>query len=294
MTKALVFSGGGAVGVAWEIGVAAGLAQGGVDLRNANFITGTSAGAVVGARIAIGQDFELLVAFYREMGRQQAADPAPRSAPTDEQMAKLMGKIADMLAGEGPPEPRRAELGRFASASQAAPEESLISAFADLKDVAWPPSFRCPTIDAETGEWVVWDSTSGVALDRGIASSCCVPGLVAPITVNGRRYIDGGFRSPTSADLAKGHDRVLIVSLVSEYTQSGPFARMGFRSQLESEIQHLRDNGSEVLVFETDASSMKALGANPMDSTAAPAALEAGIRQGEAEASRIGAFWNRQ
>jgi len=40
-----------------------------------------------------------------------------------------------------------------------------------------------------------------------------------------------------------------------------------------------------VLAFEPDASSMQALGANPMDSTAAPAALEAGIRQGEAEAA---------
>jgi predicted acylesterase/phospholipase RssA len=53
MTKALVLSGGGAVGIAWEIGVAAGLARGGVDLREADFITGTSAGSAVGARLAL-------------------------------------------------------------------------------------------------------------------------------------------------------------------------------------------------------------------------------------------------
>lgn len=292
MSKALVLSGGGAVGVAWETGVVFGLARGGVDLRDANFVTGTSAGSSVGARVAAGQDLESVVAFYRDMGRKLAANAMPRMGPTDEELGAVMGKIADTLTGDGTPEARRAKLGQFALAAPAAPEEVLLERFADLKDVAWPPSYHCPTIDAETGEWVVWDSTSGVGLDRGIASSCCVPGLSAPITINGRRYIDGGFRSPTSADLAKGNDLVLVISLVDRSAQTGAFAQMGFGAQLERELQYLRDNGSEVLMFEADSYSKAAIGINPMDSSKAPAALEAGIRQGETEASRIGAFWN--
>ena len=54
--KALVLGGGGPVGRAWQMGIAAGLQAEGVDLREADLIVGTSAGAVVGARLALGLD----------------------------------------------------------------------------------------------------------------------------------------------------------------------------------------------------------------------------------------------
>ena len=38
MSRALVLSGGGPVGIAWETGLIAGLAEGGVDLSSADFI----------------------------------------------------------------------------------------------------------------------------------------------------------------------------------------------------------------------------------------------------------------
>lgn len=293
MTKALVLSGGGAVGVAWQIGLAAGLARGGVTLREADFITGTSAGSVVGARIASGGDLEMMVGFYRAMGQQQAVSETPRVGPSEEQLSVLMDHIADIMAADGTPEQRRAALGRFALAARAAPEEAIVAPFADLKDTVWPANFHCPTIDAETGDLIVWDANSGVRLDRGIASSCCVPGLFAPVTINGRRYIDGGFRSGANADLAKGHKRVLIISLARKAMEGGPFARLGFAAQLDLEIQDLHNNGSEVLLFEADAASMNAVGANTMDQSAAPGALEAGLRQGQTEASRLAPFWNR-
>ena len=43
MTRALVLGGGGPIGIAWESGLVAGLAEGGVDLSTADFIMGTSA-----------------------------------------------------------------------------------------------------------------------------------------------------------------------------------------------------------------------------------------------------------
>ena len=46
---ALVLGGGGITGIAWEIGVLAGLAEAGVDLSTADLVVGTSAGSVVGA-----------------------------------------------------------------------------------------------------------------------------------------------------------------------------------------------------------------------------------------------------
>ena len=46
--RALVLGGGGVTGIAWEIGVIAGLADRGIDLAAADVIIGTSAGSVVG------------------------------------------------------------------------------------------------------------------------------------------------------------------------------------------------------------------------------------------------------
>ena len=58
--RALVLGGGGVTGIAWEIGVIAGLADQGIDLAAADVIVGTSAGSVVGADITCGQEPEAL------------------------------------------------------------------------------------------------------------------------------------------------------------------------------------------------------------------------------------------
>ena len=54
-TKALVLGGGGVTGIAWELGVIAGLAAAGCDVRDADLIVGTSAGATVAAQISTGE-----------------------------------------------------------------------------------------------------------------------------------------------------------------------------------------------------------------------------------------------
>ena len=56
-SRALVLGGGGPVGRAWETGLVDGFAGQGIDLGTADLIIGTSAGAVVGARLALKQGF---------------------------------------------------------------------------------------------------------------------------------------------------------------------------------------------------------------------------------------------
>ena len=71
MTKnALVLGGGGALGVAWETGLLAGLREAGIDPAGADLIVGTSAGSIVGTCVAAGKLDEGLAQ------QSQAEDPA--------------------------------------------------------------------------------------------------------------------------------------------------------------------------------------------------------------------------
>src|SRR6185437_7247933 len=295
VTKALVLSGGGSVGIAWEIGVAAGLARAGVDVRDADFITGTSAGSAVGAQLALHRNLDDLVSRQRQIGGISAQGSSGNGAggPGGEQMAKLFAVMTQAMRSEGPAEARRAAIGRFALDADALPEERFVASFRYLKGETWPGQFTCTAVDALSGEFTVWDARAGAELDRAVASSCAVPGLFAPVTINGRRYIDGGMRSGTNADLARGHDRVLIISLLGAgAAASGRNTRFTPAGQLDSEIAALTESGSAVEVINADEASARALGINLMDRSAIPAAVDEGIRQGESEASRLRKFWS--
>jgi NTE family protein len=76
MIRAVVLGGGGPVGIAWEMGLAAGLERAGVRLRDADLFLGTSAGSVVGAQLALGTAPDDLIAMY---ARIDGADHPPRS-----------------------------------------------------------------------------------------------------------------------------------------------------------------------------------------------------------------------
>ena len=77
---ALVLGGGGITGIAWEIGLLAGLAEAGTDLSGADLVVGTSAGSVVGAQLACGAELEAMYARPSPPSRAPAAaDTSPRA-----------------------------------------------------------------------------------------------------------------------------------------------------------------------------------------------------------------------
>ena len=81
MTRALVLGGGGPVGIAWEAGLIAGLAEGGVELAEADFILGTSAGSFVGSQLAMGRKAADMAARHPRRGRAASARRAVASRP---------------------------------------------------------------------------------------------------------------------------------------------------------------------------------------------------------------------
>ena len=72
--RALILGGGGPVGIAWELGVAAGLEERGVRIADANRIVGTSAGSFAGDALASGSTAEALVSAQVEQAQDGATE----------------------------------------------------------------------------------------------------------------------------------------------------------------------------------------------------------------------------
>ena len=157
-----------------------------------------------------------------------------------------------------------AEIGAAALAAQTVAEDEWVAYFEDhLEGANWPERpLLLTAVDCETGAFQTWDRDSSAGLGRAVASSCAVPGLFPAVTINGRRYTDGGVRSGTNADLARGYDSVLIVAPIGA-RPDGIDPLLGRQARAETEALNTAGTSAE-LVF-PDASTLEAMGINRMD-----------------------------
>ncbi|HEX6932728.1 MAG TPA: patatin-like phospholipase family protein [Streptosporangiaceae bacterium] len=289
MTRALVLGGGGPVGVGWESGLAVGLAEAGVALGAADLVVGTSAGSIVGARLALGLD---LAETVRAVGQ-----PLPVEAGAGATITDLMTALADAASRAQTPEQMRVELGQLALDARTVPEADFAGAavFAQLAGRAWPATFRCTAIDAQTGALRVWDAAADVPLDRAVASSCAVPMVFPTVTIDGSHYMDGGMRTPLNADLAAGHAAVIVVSCLAMFLPEGITDPLfeATAAQIEAEMAVLRSGGAAVEIIAPGAEFLEVSGwgTELMNPARVAGAYEAGVRQAAAEADRLRAIW---
>jgi NTE family protein len=274
--KALVLGGGGVTGIAWELGVLAGLAHDGIDLTSPDLVVGTSAGSVVGAQILSGTSIE---ALYAEELRDASGEVAAKMGAGA--LARFV--IASVWPGDG--RRGRVYLGRAAMAARTVPTSDLSGVIeARLHSRLWPErQLLITAVDAETGEARVFDRDSGVALTDAVAASCSVPLVWPPMTISGRRYIDGGVRSIVNADLVTDCDRVVVLAPVTvALRRSGRIA-----SQLAS-----LGGGVRSLVVSPDADSRRAIGRNVLDPAHRAVSARAGRHQASGIASAVRALWS--
>jgi NTE family protein len=275
MDTALVLGGGGVTGIAWEWGMLAGLAEAGVDVTGADLVVGTSAGSVVGAQVASGIGAE-------ERYAAQLADPGGELA------ARLAGRLWVQLAWtilrSRDPERARARLGRMALGADTVPEAERRHVIESRLPVrTWPERRLIITaVDAHSGEFITFDRDSGVPLVDAVGASCAVPGIWPPVTINGRRYIDGGVCSAANADLAAGYRRVVVLAPIT--TGFGPVARLATQvAKLEKQ--------AHVVVVSPDRAARRAIGRNLLDPARRAAAAKAGRAQAAKAAESIAAVW---
>jgi NTE family protein len=274
--RGLVLGGGGVTGIAWMTGLLAGLAEAGTDLTTADVVVGTSAGSVVGAQILSGATLDALYA-------------AALTEPKGEVAAKMgVGVLLGFVVNSvwpGDERVGRARLGRAAMRARTVPEAERREIIRQrLPDPSWPNrNLIITAVDAETGEARNFDRDSGVSLADAVAASCAVPLVWPPITINGHRYIDGGVRSTTNADLAGGCARVVVVAPVTvALRRSGRIDR-----QLASLGPQVRS-----IVVSPDANARNAIGRNVLDPARRVASARAGHIQAAAVAAACAAVWS--
>jgi NTE family protein len=276
---ALVLGGGGITGIAWEIGLLAGLVEAGVDLSGADLVVGTSAGSVVGARLATGEDLGEMYARQLQPATGEQAFRLNRATLAQFGWAMLRSRGRDVEF--------RRRIGALALAAEKAgltpTEQERLDVFdALLGGRDWPErALTITAVDAETGEFTPFDRTSGATLVAAVAASCAVPGVYPPVTIDGRRYVDGGMRSAANADLAHGYDRVVVLAPIPR--GFGPMASVD--AQVTGMV-------CRVAVVSPDAGSRTAIGRNVLDPAARAPSARAGRAQAASVVERIAEVWN--
>jgi NTE family protein len=261
---AVVLGPGGPVGTAWLAGLAAGLGRAGVDLGAADLLVGTSAGAIVAAILAHGGDLDRLAALPARTDH----DGGVRTDPAA--LAEVFATLGD--AGLDRAGALR-RIGRLAVTADTGSEAAAIARMRFLVGVErWPDrALLIPAVDAENGEPVIWDRHGPASLPEAVAASTAFPATAAPITIDGRRYIDGALRAGLNVDLAADADVVIIAE-----PMPGMFGADG-----------VTEGEAAVIRLVPDAAAIDAIGADVTDIAAWEPAYQAGLRQAPAAANAI-------
>jgi len=272
--QALVLGGGGLVGIAWETGVLLGLRDVGLDVRDAQLVIGTSAGSMVGARVAAGHD------LAEPLAPPEGGLPLPEGGfdlALIERISQIWKRPERMTSAIA------REIGALARRAPTCDVDTWIAQTGGVCGVAdWPSTdYVAVAVDVEDGRPRGFDRDAGVPLAAAIAASCAIPGMFPPVPLLGRDWMDGGVWSGTSADRVLGRDaqRTLVVAPMCERVgEIGPLSERAMRA----EMAEIEAAGGWVLALNPGEAQARAMGPDLMDPSRTEAAQSAGFEQGRA------------
>jgi len=284
----LVLGAGGVMGGAWLTGgLAAVCDETRWDPQAADVIVGTSAGSMISALVATGVPPWFMVAHSAGASFDGLTDALGRPASEADRSGGAVFKLhRGAPAGWGSwrlmVQAARAPL-RYTPAT-------FFSAFAPvgivstepLKDIVrrtvpsgWAdhPALWIMGFDYDRGHRVAFGREDAPPADLAdaVAASCAIPGFYRPVEIGGRRYVDGGVRSPSNLDVLRGRGLDLVVCLNPMSTRDGAALRGPLGSmrrdagrRLGREARALRDEGTEVVLIQPTAEDFAAMGPNAM------------------------------
>ena len=288
--QALVIGCGGTIGGAWAVAALSALcAEIGCQPADFDILQGTSAGAEMVTMLGGGASVDDLVAM-------------PRGTVPD---ARLRSHLADTPPSLPPlPAPRllnplllRSQTG-LAALTGIAPtgraDAGWLQRLADgFTDGTWLPhrGARMVAFDVDRGERVVFGVPGAphAGVGEALRASWAIPGWMPPVTIGGRRYVDGGARSTASVDLIGADDADVVYVIAPMASESGERApgigglierrllRQPMSRTLRDEVAAVRSRGTAVVTITPDSADLAGLGAQFMDHRRRHAAFESAM-----------------
>lgn len=284
---------GGLTGGAFHAGVLQGLLDAGWDAAEADLVVGTSVGSSTGSTLRAG------IPVADHWADQTGGDV---SAATEARRRDLPARL-DFVEPARPTNrwPLDPGLAGRAFLRRGRPRVGLLAGGLlprgrmDTLRIAhridgiyvgerWPaqPLWICSVRVADGRLRVFGRDPSDATVGQAVAASSAVPGLLAPVRIDGAEHVDGAVHSPTNVDLVAGlgFDRVIVSAPMAGSTDWHEPARAYHTRLLAREVAVVRPSVSDVVVIGPDAETLAAMGPDAMAPGAEKAVAESARRQG--------------
>jgi NTE family protein len=302
----LVLGAGGVLGGAWLTGGLQALAQvTGWDPATADYVVGTSAGSMIGALLAAGVPPWFMVAHSAGESFDGLRDVHGRPAAEADRSAGATFR----LDGAPPMWPGSLELiVRTLAFPQRHRPASFLAGWLPagmvstqpLKDVVrrvvptgWSdhPQHWVIACDYADGHRVAFGRADAppTGLADAVAASCAIPGFYRPVSIAGRRYVDGGLWSTSNLDVLRNEGLDLVICLNPTSTLHPPHAwnplervahlvRRDSGRRLGWEARKLRTAGTELVLIQPNREDLDVMGVNLMSTARRHEVIETAIR----------------
>jgi NTE family protein len=306
MRVGLVLGAGGVLGGAWLVGGLHALAtETGWDPGSAEYLVGTSAGAMIAGLAASGVPPWFMVAHSAGQTAAAVATDQPALSPGS-RSAGAVFRLHPGVPTFGPGSWRLAlaSLARPYRYSPAAllagwlPQglistEPLKQTIRRVAGNEWPPhpNLWIMACEHEAGRRVAFgrDDAPPAPLADAVAASCAIPGFYRPVEIAGRRYLDGGVASTSNLDVLAGRGLDLVICLNPTSSLDTPQSRvLGQRvaaalrhasgRRLGNEAKRVRASGTEVILIQPTVHDLDAMCTNLMSTKRRHKVIEVAVR----------------
>ena len=295
------------MGGAWLTGGLHALAtETGWDPASADYVVGTSAGSMMGALLAAGVPPWFMVAHSAGEtfegltdAEGRPAGEADRSAGATFRLERKHPPIGPgswkliLNAARAPHRHRPSSLLAGWLPRGVVSPEPLKDTVRRVVPAGWAdhPGLWVVACDYATGRRVPFgrDDAPKSELADAVAASCAIPGFYHPVSIAGRRYVDGGLWSTSNLDILRNSGLDLVICLNPTSSLHPPFAwnpaerlAAGMRKlsgqRLGSEAKKLRAAGTEVVLIQPTTDDLAVMGPNLMSTRNRNPVIQTAIR----------------